>query len=198
MTTAPSLDAPAVANTLTTDPVALDAAMAPEEVGGLPAKPGFYAWWVENGTMSGVPHYPHPAQPTLGLLYVGISPTRESSGGRIRSRVINQHIRGNTSSSTFRFVLASLLIQELALKPRATAKKIVLDVNDNQRLRDWQLDHLRITWCIRDRPREVEDQVIALLEPPLNSSANRAHPFHERVATARTAFRAAGRTLDRT
>ncbi len=66
-------------------------------------------------------------QPELGLLYVGISPRRPSSSGLIRSRVIDQHVRGNTSSSTFRYVLASLLLKELALTPRATVKKIVLD-----------------------------------------------------------------------
>lgn len=167
--------------------------MKPEAEAGLPSAPGFYGWWIEEGTIAGVPHHPHPTRPNLGLLYVGISPKRPGSKGLIRSRVIDQHIRGNTSSSTFRYVLASLLLDELELTPRATAKKVVLDRDDNGRLRQWQFDHLRLTWQERERPWEIEDSVIALMRPPLNSAANQAHPFYPQVNSARAAFRLAGR-----
>lgn len=187
------LDAEAIAAVLATDPLSLTSARQPETAGGLPAKAGFYAWWIEEGTIAGVPHHPHPTRAELGLLYVGISPTRPSSRGLIRSRVIDQHVRGNTSSSTFRFVLASLLLAELKLTPRATAKKVVLDATDNARLRQWQSDHLSLTWCARERPWEIEHAVIALMQPPLNSAGNRGHPFYARVSSARAAFRAAGR-----
>lgn len=188
-----ALDAEAVAAALVVEPVALTAALEPEAAGGLPEAPGFYAWWIEPDTIAGVPHHPHPLRSELGLLYVGISPKRLGSSGLIRSRVIDQHVKGNTSSSTFRFVLASLLLDELALKPRATIKKVVLDRDDNGRLRQWQFDHLSLTWCERERPWEIEDAVIALMQPPLNSAANRTHPFYPRVNAARAAFRAAGR-----
>jgi hypothetical protein len=69
--------------------------------------------------------------------------------------------------------------------------RIVLDPADNERLRDWQLRHLRLTWSERERPWEVEAGVIALMQPPLNSAGNSAHPFFERVKSARAAFRAA-------
>jgi hypothetical protein len=115
-----------VAAALVGNPVDLSVAMTPEREGGLPARAGFYAWWADRDAVPGLPH-PHPTQTDLGLLYVGISPTRRDSSGLIRSRVINQHIRGNTSSSTFRFALASLLLEELDLKPQATANKVVLD-----------------------------------------------------------------------
>lgn len=187
------LDAEAVAAALVVEPVTLAVALRPEAAGGLPAAPGFYAWWIERDTIAGVPHHPPPNRSELGLLYVGISPKRPGSGGLIRSRVIDQHVKGNTSSSTFRFVLASLLLDELHLKPRVTIKKVVLDRDDNQRLRQWQFDHLSLTWCERERPWEVEDAVIALMQPPLNSAANQAHPFYPRVNSAREAFRAAGR-----
>jgi hypothetical protein len=78
------------------------------------------------------------------------------AAGDIRSRVLGQHVHGNTSSSTFRFVLASLLREELALTPRTAASKVVLDREDNARLREWQLQHLSLTWCERERPWEVE------------------------------------------
>ena len=102
---------------------------------------GFYAWWIRGDTIAGLPHHPHPTVPGLGLLYVGISPMRQSSAGLIRLRVIDQHVRGNTSSSTFRFVLASMLLEQLELKPRSTIKKVVLDSDDNVRLRQWQFDN---------------------------------------------------------
>lgn len=189
-----SLDAEAVAAALRGDPISLISALEPEDAGGLPAAPGFYAWWIERGTIAGVPHQPHPVHVELGLLYVGISPKRLGSGGLIRSRVIDHHVKGNTSSSTFRFVLAALLLGELALQPRATLKKVVLEHDDNERLRQWQFNHLSLTWCQRERPWEIEDAVIALMQPPLNSAANQAHPFYPRVSSARAAFRAAGRT----
>src|SRR6185503_15960774 len=99
--------------------------------------------------------------------------------------------------STFRFVLASLLFAELNLKPRAAMKKVVLDREDNERLRRWQFEHLRITWCVRRRPWEIEHEVIALLQPPLNSTGNKTHAFHDQVTAARVAFRAAGQSAPR-
>jgi hypothetical protein len=188
------IDAHRVAERLGSQPLTLRDAVAADTAGGLPAKPGFYGWWIERDTIATVPHHPHPTQPELGLLYVGISPKRPGSSGLIRSRVIDQHVHGNVSSSTFRFVLASMLLDHLRLQPRAALKKIVLDRADNERLRQWQFDHLWVTWCERERPWEVEDAVIALMQPPLNSVANRAHPFHATLGSARAHFRAATRT----
>lgn len=190
-TAAPRGDAEAVARALMNDPVVLAVALGPPGAAGVPGAPGFYAWWAARGAIPGLPHHPHPRRPELGLLYAGISPARPSSRGTIRSRVVAQHVRGNTSSSTFRFVLASLLLEELALTPRKTASKVVLDREDNARLREWQLGHLYLTWCERERPWEVEGAVVALMEPPLNSAGNSAHPFYPRVSSARSAFRAA-------
>jgi len=186
-----AVDAEDVVAALLGDPVSVEAALARAGEGGLPAAPGFYAWWAAEGATAGAPHHPHPRRPELGLLYAG--PARPSSRGTIRSRVAGQHVRGNTSSSTFRLVLASLLREELALTPRATASKVVLDRDDDERLRDWQLRHLRLTWAEQERPWEVEAGVIALMRPPLNSAGNREHSFHPRVSSARAAFRAAAR-----
>src|SRR5688500_17685312 len=105
-----TLDAEAVAATLLTAmPASLEGALRPEEAKGVPAVPGFYAWWIEGGTLAGVPPEPPPADPRVGLLYLGISPKRPGSRGIIRSRVIDQHVKGNTASSTFRLALAALL-----------------------------------------------------------------------------------------
>jgi hypothetical protein len=42
-----------------------------------------------------------------------------------------------------------------------------------------------MTWCVRERPWEVESQVTALMEPPLNSAGNSAHRFYARLSSAR-------------
>jgi len=169
----------------------LDVAMRLPDAGGAPLADGFYAWWVKQGALTGVPGRPHPTEPGLHLLYVGISPRDAASQQNLRARLLDNHIGGNTGSSTFRFVLASLLLSDLDLHPRKKAKKVVLDREDNVRLREWQTENLRVTWCERPAPWEIEGEVIAEMKPPLNAAGNSAHPFYATVKASRGAFRAA-------
>jgi hypothetical protein len=48
-------------------------------------------------------------------------------------------------------------------------------------------------WCEPEWPWEVESEVIARMQPPLNSAGNRDHPFYSVVSSARAALRAAAR-----
>jgi hypothetical protein len=171
--------------------VSLDVATRIPESGGVPSVDGFYAWWVERGALADVPPRSHPDEPLLDLLYVGISPARSSSLQDIRGRLLSNHIGGNTGSSTFRFVLASLLMETLNLQPRKTVKKVVLTQGDNARLRDWQRANLKLTWCERSNPWEIEGEVIATMKPPLNAAGNNVHPFYPVVKASRSAFRLA-------
>lgn len=155
----------------------------------LPAAPGFYAWWSRRDAIRGLPHVPHPADHNLSLLYVGISPVRESSRQTVRSRVIRNHLNGNVGSSTFRFVLAALLLDALELHPYLHGTKVALSAPENARLSAWQHEHLLLTWCTGDRPWEIESDVIAQLMPPLNSAGNAAHAFYPAVRAARAEFR---------
>lgn len=77
--------------------------------------------------------------------YVGISPARETSRQTVRSRVIGNHLNGNVGSSTFRFVLASLLLNPLRLNPYLRGAKAVLSSDENRRLSAWQREHLLVT-----------------------------------------------------
>jgi hypothetical protein len=95
----------------------------------------------------------------------------------------------DTGSSTFRYVLAALLLDELGLVPLARGEKVVLTREDNRALSHWQRDALRLSWCIRRQPWEIEDEVIALMQPPLNCAANASHPFYPRVRAARAEVR---------
>jgi GIY-YIG catalytic domain-containing protein len=155
----------------------------------LPAAPGFYGWWSPRGAIRGLPQIPHPADDDLSLLYVGISPVRESSRQTVRSRVIGNHLNGNVGSSTFRFALAALLVDTLKLRPFLRGSKVALGASENARLSAWQREHLLLTWSTRQRPWEIEGEVIAHLGPPLNSAGNAAHDFYERVREARAELR---------
>jgi hypothetical protein len=155
----------------------------------VPAEPGFYGWWSRRGAIEGVPHVSNPVDDDLSLLYIGISPVRATSGQTVRSRVIGNHLTGNVGSSTFRFVLAALLMETLSLHPFLRREKVVLDPVENARLSAWQREHLLLTWHAKERPWEIENEVIAQLGPPLNSAGNVGHAFYPRVRDARAGFR---------
>ena len=177
-------------------PASLDQSQLPREQGGLPREPGLYAWWATPGSIGGLPPNPHP-DPELGLIlfYVGISPNGPGSTATIRSRVIGNHLSGNIGSSTFRFTLAALLLEELGLHPVRTATKVVLPMKDNHQLSRWQGEHLRLTWCVTPHPWLLEDEVIAVMEPPLNLAANARHPYYSTVKQARAMLRRAANRL---
>jgi hypothetical protein len=101
---------------------------------GLPEAPGFYAWWSVAGSIPGVPRAPHPLEESLDLFYIGIAPSRSTSRATIRSRVLNNHIRGNTGSSTFRLTLASLLLKSENFQRTRSTDRVILSPRDNHRL----------------------------------------------------------------
>jgi hypothetical protein len=187
-------DSAAVVSALVAPPIKCELVLARRDL--LPHKPGFYAWWVRRDALAEVPHTPHPHDDSIGLLYVGISPSRSSSRQTINGRVLGNHLRGNTGSSTFRFVLAALLASEMELRPLAATDRVLLSRQDNERLSQWQRENLLLSWAVRERPWEIETQVIALMQPPLNSSGNATHPFFAQVRAARAAFRAAASPAD--
>jgi hypothetical protein len=160
-------------------------AMKSVDKGGLPAEPGCYAWWAELGSMPRVPKNPHPTSSGMTLFYVGISPGSASSSQTIRSRVLNNHLRGNLGSSTFRKTLAALLLQELDLHPRETTTKVELPKDENARISSWQGKHLALTWCVTPQPWVTELAVIVALVPPLNLASNADHEIFPTLGDAR-------------
>lgn len=183
---------------LTARPVSPINAQQPPSLGGAPAQPGFYAWWVRDGALPDLPREPHPTVAELSLLYVGISPARESSSQHLRGRVLGNHLAGNTGSSTFRLTLASMLCEEQGWHPVPSQTKVLLTAADNAALNHWQRDNLAVTWAMRHRPWDIEHEVIARMKPPLNLAANAGHPFFASVRDARTRFRAKARASTHT
>ena len=164
--------------------------------GGLPERPGFYSWWMTQGALPRVPRHPHPdPEIDFDLLYVGIAPNSATSKQTLRSRVMKNHLNGNTGSSTFRLSLAALLLEAEHFIPVTTKTKFILTRADNRRLSEWQEANLRLTWCEQEEPWDgtLERDVIAVMQSPLNLAENRSHPFHATMSAARRSFRNAAR-----
>ncbi|MCZ2826691.1 MULTISPECIES: GIY-YIG nuclease family protein [unclassified Modestobacter] len=167
-------------------PVSLDEARA-----GVPAAPGVYAWWGRFGALPGISGPRHEVA-GLQLLYVGIAPNGAASKATLRSRVVGDHIRGTTGSSTLRRSLAALLSEQQGWQSRWTTRPVLVNA-DELRLSEWMGEKLRLTWAEHSEPWTVEAEVIAELEPPLNLADNAAHPLHGFLRDARTRWREAAR-----
>ncbi|MEX1262792.1 MAG: GIY-YIG nuclease family protein [Actinomycetota bacterium] len=180
-----------VATELISSVVEIEIARRLPDEGGLPASPGFYAWWARMNAIEGVPLSPHPNHQQSGLLYVGIAPARATSSQTLRTRVVGNHLSGNLGSSTFRLTLAALLRETLGLHPERRTTKVVLPADENAALSAWQAENLRVSWCVVAQPWLLEPAVIDIMAPPLNLAANGNHPFHATLSEARRSLRGA-------
>lgn len=176
-------------------PLSISDARRRETDGGAPELPGVYAWWVTPaGTLADVPTAPHPADPALRLIYIGISPRDDHSAETLRTRILNRHGGSSLSSSTLRRSLAALLWEVEGWTPRLTdGGRFTLSREDSAALRAWQERHLRVSWVHVARPWDAEGFVIRELEPPFNLKDNHGHPFYETMRDARRRFETAAR-----
>jgi hypothetical protein len=159
----------------------------------LPKRSGIYAWWMVGTPLSCAPVTKHPKERGLGLVYVGIAPNGAGSKSTLRSRVVGNHLNGNIAASTLRRTLASLLLADLSLVPLKKGTKVILSPEHNALLSKWQQTHLRLTWHETAKPWDIEDKVIAALQPPLNLDDNEAHPFFATLSAARRALKTGAR-----
>ncbi|WP_164700280.1 GIY-YIG nuclease family protein [Modestobacter sp. KNN46-3] len=163
-----------------------------EAAADVPAAPGLYAWWGRFGALPGISGPRHETA-DLQLLYVGTAPNGATSQATLRSRVVGDHIRGTTGSSTLRRSLAALLSEQQGWRSRWTTRPVLVNA-DELRLSEWMAERLQLTWAEHPEPWTVEAQLIADLEPPLNQADNRDHPLHPFVREARTRWREAARS----
>ncbi len=132
---------------------------------------GIYAWSADDVARNdlGAP---------LGLvlppmIYVGQAgatkwPSGTSSRATLKSRIGQQHIRGNARSSTFRLTISALLLEPLQLSAAGGGR---LTDASNARVSSWIAEHLRVAIAPvddRDRLASLEAEVVAALNPPLN------------------------------
>jgi len=149
----------------------------------VPAQGGVYGWWfrqvptlvVADGCCQ------HEA---LRLLYVGISPNRPAGNGRppngqsLRDR-IKYHYTGNAEGSTLRKTLGCILADELGIQLRRVGSgNRMTFAEGEQKLSAWMAENAHVSWIVRDRPWELEDDLIAALDLPLNLQGNPRNRFH--------------------
>jgi hypothetical protein len=162
---------------LTARPVSVGAAAAV-----LPRGPGVYAWW---GLPSALPDFPglaNDAVPTLRLLYVGRAVS-------LRGRIVRTHLR-RSADSTLRRTLAGLLMPAEGYRTTWKNDAVVLLPDDEARLTAWMRRELRLTWAEHPYPEDVEAELLARLDPPLNVHGIPDDDIRDAVLAAKRAYEA--------
>ena len=132
---------------------------------------GLYSWWANTEAERLFIHIGRV--PTGKLIYVGQAgatrwPSGTKSAATLKSRIQDNHIRGNASSSTFRYTISAVLRESLNLR-LAGPKKLIPE--DNRRVSNWIENHLQVAivpWEDRDSLEHVEQEVLDILDPPFN------------------------------
>src|SRR5215471_15440624 len=132
----------------------------------VPAQDGVYGWWFRT-LPSLVAADACRLHQGMRLLYAGISPTRPPKNGRAPSKQdlrgrIRYHYTGNAEGSTLRKTLGCLLAGELGIQLRRVGSGSRMTfVEGEQALSNWMNDNALVSWLVRDRPWELEDELIA-------------------------------------
>jgi hypothetical protein len=156
----------------------------------VPAASGVYGWWFRAlpALIDTTECRKHDG---LALLYVGISPRRPPASGQAASRQnvrhrLRMHYAGNAEGSTLRKTLGCLLAGQLGIRLRRVGsghRKTFAD--GEQLLSAWMSENAFVSWVIRERPRELEHDLIAAVDLPLNLEGNIGHRFHPELTQAR-------------
>jgi hypothetical protein len=125
------------------------------------------------------------------LLYTGISPKRPPLNGRapskgqLRQRIVT-HYAGNAEGSTLRKTLGCLLAPDLGIQLRRVgsgSRRTFVD--GEQTLSRWMADHALVSFVPHGLPWELEDELIATLDLPLNLDGNSRNAFHVQLTEVR-------------
>jgi hypothetical protein len=156
----------------------------------VPAAGGVYGWWFRRLPPL-VDARDCRRHGDLVLLYAGISPRRPPRNGSpssqqtLRQR-LRTHYAGNAEGSTLRTTLGCLLAGELSIQLRrvgsGTRKTFAAG---EQVLSAWMSDNAFVSWVIRERPWELEHDLIAAVDLPLNLEANSRNRFHQVLTQTR-------------
>lgn len=144
-----------------------------------PATAGLYAWWAPPDVFPALGGQPHPSIIDLRLLYVGIA-TKQ-----LRTRLVSNHLR-RSGSSTLRRTLAGLLLDDQQYRTRWTDRVVLVD-DDEIRLTGWMTTNLRVSWYEHPTPRDLENEIIRTLHPPLNVD-HAAEPAVSHIRAARRRY----------
>lgn len=156
----------------------------------VPAQDGVYGWWFRTLPPLVVADACQLHQ-GLRLLYAGVSPNRPPQNGRAPSKQnlrgrIRYHYTGNAEGSTLRKTLGCLLAGQLGIQLRRVGSGTRMTfVEGEQALSAWMAENAHVSWAVRDRPWELEDDLIATLDLPLNLQGNPFNQFHPVLAGVR-------------
>lgn len=150
----------------------------------VPARDGVYGWWFRR-----LPPLVKAAgccqHQGLVLLYTGISPEKPHSGrppskGNLQKRIETQHFTGNAAGSTLRRALGCLLADEIGIQLRRVGSRgeRTTFVEDEQVVSAWMAENAYVSWVVRERPWELENELLAALDLPLNIKGNRSNQFY--------------------
>jgi hypothetical protein len=162
---------------LTGSPVSVGAASAV-----LPRGPGVYAWWGGRSVLPDFPGLVNPAVPALRLLYAGRAVS-------LRGRILRTHLR-RTADSALRRTLAGLLMPTEGYRTVRKGGAVVLVPEDEERLTAWMRRGLRLTWAEHPYPEDVEPELLARLDPPLNTYGIPDDDIRAAVLAAKAAYEA--------
>jgi hypothetical protein len=148
-----------------------------------PPSPGVYGWFFRRVPPE-VPTDLCVAREGAVLLYVGISPKNDTSGGSLRRR-LQLHFEGNAESSTFRQTLGCLLEAELGTALRRDGSGNKTFGEKESILSDWIADNTMVAWITTPKPWLLEDHLLKTLSLPLNIEWNARHPFSAQLKELR-------------
>lgn len=143
-----------------------------------PSQPGVYAWFFSS-IPPGVPIAGCKTRSGRHLLYIGISPEKNVSMQRLRSR-IRYHYQGNAEGSTLRLTLGCLLRKKLGIELRrvGSGKRMTFQKSGEKKLQRWMAKNAFVSWQVLNSPRKAERQLIKQLSPPLNIESNTTHRYY--------------------
>ena len=158
-------------------------------------QPGLYSWWVDADGAALLGAGLGEAVPP-GLIYAGQAgatawPSGKTGSATLASRIGGQHVRGGVRSSTFRLTLASILVGELGFTHLGPRK---LTPMSETQLSAWITRHMSVLpypFPNRDTLGDLENRVLAVLDPPLNLDGRPASAVRQRLSALRALLRGA-------
>ena len=156
----------------------------------VPGSAGVYGWWFRK-LPAAIDTSGCAKRDGLTLLYTGISPSKPPTNGKapstqdIRKR-IKTHYTGNAAGSTLRLTLGCLVADEIGIELRrvGSGERYTFHTGETL-LSKWMAENARVSWIAREEPWELEDQLIASLDVPLNLDGNSRNSFYLQLKAAR-------------
>jgi hypothetical protein len=167
----------------------------------VPKSPGVYGWWFRR-TPGAVDTAQCKKRDDLTLLYTGISPSRPPTNGKPPSSQslfhrIRYHYTGNAEGSTLRKTLGVLLAEELGIQLRrvGSGTRRTFGPAGEATLSQWMSENALVSWIVDDEPWVLEENLIAILDVPLNLQGNSHNLFYPTLKMLRAEAEAVARNL---